>query len=60
MGNYPGNLRYSSEHEWARTEGKAIVVGVTDYAQESLGDVVYVELPKVGDSITTGKQIGVI
>jgi len=60
MGNYPGNLRYSSEHEWARVDGKAIVVGVTDHAQEALGDVVYVELPKVGDSISAGKQFGVI
>ena len=60
MANYPSNLRYSSEHEWARAEGKAIVVGVTDHAQEALGDVVYVELPKVGDSVSAGKQFGVI
>jgi len=60
MANYPSNLRYSSEHEWARAQGKAIVVGVTDHAQEALGDVVYVELPKVGDSVSAGKQFGVI
>ena len=60
MANYPNNLRYSSEHEWARAQGKAIVVGVTDHAQEALGDVVYVELPKVGDSVSAGKQFGVI
>ena len=60
MANYPSNLRYSSEHEWARAQGKAIVVGVTDHAQEALGDVVYVEHPKVGDSVSAGKQFGVI
>ena len=60
MANYPSNLRYSSEHEWARAQGKAIVVGVTDHAQEALGDVVYVELPRVGDSVSAGKQFGVI
>ena len=60
MANYPSNLRYSSEHEWARAQGKAVVVGVTDHAQEALGDVVYVELPRVGDSVSVGKQFGVI
>ena len=60
MANYPSNLRYSSEHEWARAQGKAIVVGVTDHAQEALGDVVYVELPRVGDSVSAGIQFGVI
>src|SRR5262252_5319326 len=60
MANYPSNLRYSSEHEWARAQAKVIVVGVTDHAQEALGDVVYVELPKVGDSVSAGKQFGVI
>ncbi len=60
MANNPSNLKYSKDHEWARAQGKVIVVGITDHAQEALGDVVYVELPKVGDSVTAGKQFGVI
>lgn len=60
MSNYPSNLKYTKEHEWARQEGKAVVVGVTSHAQEALGDVVYVELPKVGAPVTQGKPFGVI
>lgn len=60
MGNYPKDVRYTKDHEWARQKGKAVVVGVTDHAQESLGDVAYVELPKVGDTLTAGKSFGVI
>ncbi len=60
MANNPSNLKYSKDHEWARVQGKVIVVGITDHAQEALGDVVYVELPKVGDPVTAGKQFGVI
>ncbi|RKH11427.1 glycine cleavage system protein GcvH [Corallococcus sp. CA053C] len=56
----PQNLKYTKEHEWARVEGKTVVVGVTAHAQEALGDVVYVELPKLGATITEGKQFGVI
>ncbi len=56
----PGNLKYTKEHEWARVQGKVVVVGVTSHAQEALGDVVYVELPKVGATVTEGKQFGVI
>jgi glycine cleavage system H protein len=59
-GNIPANLKYTKEHEWARIEGNRVVVGVTAHAQESLGDVVYVELPKVGATLTAGKQFGVI
>lgn len=59
-GNVPSDLKYTREHEWARVQGKTVVVGVTQHAQESLGDVVYVELPKVGASVTSGKQFGVI
>lgn len=58
--NIPSDLKYTKEHEWARQQGNAVVVGVTHHAQESLGDVVYVELPKVGTTITAGKQFGVI
>ena len=60
MGSYPGNLKYTKEHEWAKKSGSVVVVGVTSHAQESLGDVVYVELPKLGDSVTAGKSFGVI
>ena len=56
----PADLKYTKEHEWARVQGKVVVVGVTAHAQESLGDVVYVELPKVGATVTEGKQFGVI
>lgn len=59
-GNIPSELKYTKEHEWARVTGNHVVVGVTQHAQEALGDVVYVELPKVGSSITAGKQFGVI
>ena len=59
-GNIPQNLKYTKEHEWARIEGNRVVVGVTSHAQEALGDVVFVELPKVGATITAGKQFGVI
>jgi glycine cleavage system H protein len=59
-GNIPQNLKYTKEHEWARIEGTRVVVGVTQHAQEALGDVVYVELPKVGSTVTVGKQFGVI
>jgi len=60
MAEYPQNLRYTKQHEWARKEGKVIVVGITFHAQEELGDVVYVELPKVGSAITAGTAFGVI
>lgn len=59
-GTIPSDLKYTREHEWARVQGKTVVVGVTAHAQESLGDVVYVELPKVGATLTAGKQFGVI
>ena len=49
MANIPDDLHYSKDHEWVRVDGNVAVVGITDYAQDSLGDVVYVELPKVGD-----------
>ena len=60
MGDVPKDLRYTKDHEWARRSGAAVVVGVTAHAQEALGDVVYVELPKVGDTLTAGKPFGVI
>jgi glycine cleavage system H protein len=60
MADYPVNLKYTKEHEWTRAEGKRVVVGITFHAQEELGDVVYVELPKLGSSITAGTPFGVI
>lgn len=60
MGEYPKNLKYTKDHEWARKDGQVVVVGVTFHAQEALGDVVYVELPKLGDTVTAGKSFGVI
>lgn len=55
--NYPANLKYTKEHEWIRLEGDTAFVGISDYAQDSLGDVVYVELPKVGTEVSKGDEI---
>ena len=57
---FPKDLRYSREHEWARIQGDEVTVGVTDYAQEELGDVVYVELPQVGDRIEQTGEFGTV
>jgi glycine cleavage system H protein len=58
--DFPEDLRYTREHEWARRKGKNVVVGITDFAQDSLGDVVYVELPDVGDPVKKGESFGVV
>ena len=58
MANVPEDLHYSKDHEWVRVEGDTAVVGITDYAQDSLGDVVYVELPKEGDSFAANEPFG--
>jgi glycine cleavage system H protein len=55
---YPTNYRYTKEHEWVRVEGGAGVVGITDHAQKELGDIVYVDLPKVGARLEQGKTLG--
>jgi glycine cleavage system H protein len=55
---YPATYRYTKEHEWIQVDGKVGTVGITDYAQNSLGDIVFVDLPKVGDSIEAGKSFG--
>ena len=55
---YPAGYRYTKEHEWISVEGTAGTVGITDYAQSSLGDIVFVELPKVGDALEAGKIFG--
>ena len=57
---YPNDYRYTKEHEWVRLEGETTTVGITDYAQHALGDVVYVELPKVGAKVTAGKSFGTV
>ncbi|MEI8049995.1 MAG: glycine cleavage system protein GcvH [Actinomycetes bacterium] len=54
----PENLRYSSDHEWAKLDGLRVRVGITDYAQDALGDVVFVDLPSVGDTVQVGSPIG--
>jgi glycine cleavage system H protein len=58
MGNYPGNLKYTKDHEWARAEGTRFVIGITDHAQAELGDVVFIDLPEVGKQVTAGKAFG--
>jgi glycine cleavage system H protein len=58
--NYPNDRRYTNEHEWAKKEGSTITVGITHYAQDSLGDIVFVELPKVGSKLTKGQSFGVV
>jgi glycine cleavage system H protein len=58
--DFPEDLRYTREHEWARMKGDRVVVGITDFAQDQLGDVVYVELPDVGDPVKKGESFGVV
>ena len=58
MSNVPENLHYSKDHEWIRVEGEVGTVGITDHAQDSLGDVVYVELPKPGDTFAAHETFG--
>lgn len=60
MSNVPAGLRYTEEHEWVKAEGGVIVVGITDHAQSSLGDVVFLELPDPGKKLTKGKAFGVV
>lgn len=58
MANVPEDLHYSKDHEWVRVEGDEAIIGITDYAQNSLGDVVYVELPKAGDEFAASEPFG--
>ena len=55
---YPANYKYTKEHEWIDVDGKVGTVGITDYAQNSLGDIVFVDLPKVGDTVEAAKSFG--
>ena len=56
----PDELRYTNDHEWVRAEGDVATVGITDYAQTQLGDIVYVELPQAGDQVTARKPFGTV
>lgn len=58
--NFPDDLRYTEDHEWAKQEGKEIRIGISDYAQDQLGDIVFVELPQVGDTFAKGAEFGTI
>jgi glycine cleavage system H protein len=55
---YPANYRYTREHEWISVEGNIGTIGITDYAQNSLGDIVYVDAPKIGDTVTANATFG--
>ncbi len=57
---YPANFRYTKEHEWIDLQGDTGTIGITDYAQHELGDVVFVELPKIGTKLTAGKPLGTV
>ncbi len=58
--NFPDDLKYTREHEWCRIQGNRAVIGITDHAQDQLGDIVYVELPDVGDAVKKGEAFGVV
>ena len=58
--NYPSSLKYTKDDEWLKIDGDTGVVGITDYAQNALGDIVFVELPKVGTDVTAGKPFGTV
>jgi glycine cleavage system H protein len=58
--NIPSELKYTREHEWVRVEGSSAIVGITDFAQGELGDIVFVELPKIGDNVQFMKPFGTI
>lgn len=56
----PENLRFTKEHEWVRLEGNRAYIGITDYAQSELGDIVFIELPEIDDEFETGDQLGIV
>lgn len=56
--DFPDDLRYATDHEWARSEGERVRVGITDYAQDALGDVVFVDLPEIGTEVEKGAVFG--
>ena len=57
---YPPDFKYTKEHEWLSIDGSTGTIGITDHAQNSLGDIVFVELPKIGDALTAGKSFGTV
>ncbi|MEC7121345.1 MAG: glycine cleavage system protein GcvH [Pseudomonadota bacterium] len=58
--NHPSDLKYAATHEWARLDGDLVVTGITDHAQDALGDLVYVEMPEIGQHFIAGDQAGVV
>ena len=58
--NVPANLKYSNDHEWCRVEGDVAVIGITDFAQSQLGDIVFVDVPTVGETLAGGEAFGAI
>ena len=58
--NLPENLHYTKDHEWVRIDGDSALVGISDYAQDQLGDIVYVEMPEVGDEFSQGEEFGTL
>ena len=60
MSQLPAELKYAASHEWARLDGDVVTVGITDHAQDALGDLVFVELPTVGDVVSAGQEAGVV
>ena len=56
--NYPVELKYTKDHEWLKMEGDIAVIGISDFAQDALGDVVFINLPEVGDTVTAGESFG--
>lgn len=58
--NLPEDVFYTKDHEWAKRDGEVVVVGISDYAQDQLGDIVFVELPEVGDSFAAGDEFGTL
>ena len=56
--NYPVELKYTKDHEWMKMEGDIAVVGISDFAQDALGDIVFINMPEVGDTVTAGEALG--
>ena len=56
--NYPVELKYTKDHEWIKMEGDIAVVGISDFAQDALGDIVFINMPEVGDTVTAGEALG--
>ena len=57
---YPADFKYTKEHEWIKADGKTATIGITDHAQEALGDIVFVDLPKTGTDVSKGKSFGTV